>query len=108
MSNPSTQFTVPAVAAAVAAAIPDRELVIQGDRRFSYAQILERSSRLAAYLQSRGLGCHRERSALAGHEVGQDLLGIYAYNGNEFVESLLGAFSSAGRPVQRQLPLRQE
>ncbi len=98
MSNPSTQFTVPAVAAAVAAAIPDRELVIQGDRRFSYAQILERSSRLAAYLQSRGLGCHRERSALAGHEVGQDLLGIYAYNGNEFVESLLGSFQARVAP----------
>jgi len=98
MPDTATEFTVPAVAKAVAAAIPDRDLLIQGDRRCSYAQVIERSTRLAAYLHSRGLGCHTERSALAGHEVGQDLLGIYAYNGNEYVESLLGAFGARVAP----------
>ena len=92
------QFTVPAVAKAVAAAIPDREFVIRGERRYTYAQILERANRLAAYLHSRGLGCHTERSELAGHEVGQDLLGLYAYNGNEFVEALLGTFQARVAP----------
>jgi 3-oxocholest-4-en-26-oate---CoA ligase len=96
--NTTTQFTVPTVAKAVAAAIPDRDLVIWGERRYSYAQILERANRLAAYLRSRGLGCHTERSALAGHEVGQDLLGLYAYNGNEFVEALLGTFQARVAP----------
>lgn len=94
----TTQFTVPAVAEGVAAAIPDRDLVIRGERRYSYAQVIERSNRLAAYLHSRGLGCHTERSALAGHEVGQDLLGLYAYNGNEFVEALLGSFQARVAP----------
>jgi 3-oxocholest-4-en-26-oate---CoA ligase len=98
MSDTPTQFTVPAVANAMAAAIGDRDYVIQGDRRYSYAQIVERSNRLAAYLHSRGLGCRTERSALAGHEVGQDLLGIYAYNGNQFVETLLGAFQARVAP----------
>jgi 3-oxocholest-4-en-26-oate---CoA ligase len=98
MSDTATQFTVPAVAKAVAAAIPDRDLVIRGERHYSYAQLLERSNRLAAYLRSRGLGCHTERSALAGHEVGQDLLGLYAYNGNEFVEGLLGSFQARVAP----------
>jgi acyl-CoA synthetase (AMP-forming)/AMP-acid ligase II len=98
MSQTTTQFTVPAVAEAVAAAIPDRELVIQGNRRYTYAQIIERSHRLASYLHSRGLGCRTERSVLAGHEVGQDLVGLYAYNGNEFVESLLGAFGARVAP----------
>jgi acyl-CoA synthetase (AMP-forming)/AMP-acid ligase II len=98
MSDSATQFTVPAVAKAVAAAIGDRELLIQGDQRFSYAQVVERSNRLAAYLHYRGLGCHTERSGLAGHEVGQYLLGLYAYNGNEFVESLLGAFQARVAP----------
>lgn len=98
MSEPAVQFTVPDVAAAVAAAIPDREFVVQGDKRYTYAQILERSNRLATYLHSRGLGCHTERSALAGHEVGQDLVGLYAYNGNEFVEGLLGAFTARVAP----------
>jgi 3-oxocholest-4-en-26-oate---CoA ligase len=98
MSVSATQFTVPAVAGAVAAAIGDREMIIQGDRRYTYAETVERSNRLAAYLHSRGLGCHTERSALAGHEVGQDLAGLYAYNGNEFVEALLGAFAARVAP----------
>ena len=98
MSHTATQFTVPAVAGAVAATIGDRELIIQGERRYTYAEILERSNRLAGYLHSRGLGCHTERSTLAGHEVGQDLLGLYAYNGNEFVEALLGSFAARVAP----------
>jgi 3-oxocholest-4-en-26-oate---CoA ligase len=98
MSDIAVEFTVPAVTAAVAAAIPDRELIIQGDRRYTYAEIMERSRRLAGYLHSRGLGCHTERPALDGHEVGQDLVGLYAYNGNEFVESLLGAFAARVAP----------
>ncbi|MFY2862104.1 acyl-CoA synthetase [Mycobacterium sp. THU-M104] len=98
MPQSATEFTVPAVVAAVAGAIPDRDLLIQGDQRYSYAQVVERSNRLAAYLHSRGLGCHTERSALAGHEAGQDLLGIYAYNGNEYVEALLAAFAARLAP----------
>lgn len=98
MSDTTTTFTVPAVAKAVAAAIPDRELIIQRDRRYTYAQVIDRSNRLAAYLHSQGLGCHTERDALAGHEVGQDLLGLYAYNGNEFVEALLGSFQARVAP----------
>ncbi len=98
MSDSTTQFTVPAAADAIAAAIGDREFIIQGDRRYTYAQIVERSNRLAAYLHSRGLGCHTERSELPGHEVGQDLLGIYAYNGPEYVEAMLGAWRARVAP----------
>jgi 3-oxocholest-4-en-26-oate---CoA ligase len=98
MSASATQFTVPAVAGAVAAAIGDRELIIQGGRRYTYAEIIVRANRFAGYLHSRGLGCHTERSGLAGHQVGQDLLGLYAYNGNEFVEALLGSFAARVAP----------
>jgi acyl-CoA synthetase (AMP-forming)/AMP-acid ligase II len=98
MSEVATQFTVPAAADAVAAVIGDREFIIQGDRRYTYAQIVERSNRLAAYLHSRGLGCHTERSELPGHEVGQDLLGIYAHNGPEYVEAMLDAWRTRVAP----------
>jgi acyl-CoA synthetase (AMP-forming)/AMP-acid ligase II len=98
MSDNRTQFTVPAAADAVAEAIGDRELVIQGHRRYTYTQIVERANRLAAYLHRRGLGCHTERAELAGHEVGQDLLGIYAYNGPEYVEAMIGAWRARVAP----------
>ncbi|EID15261.1 acyl-CoA synthetase [Mycolicibacterium phlei RIVM601174] len=94
----TTQFTVPAAADVVAATIGDREFVVQGDRRLTYAQVIERANRLAAFLHSRGLGCHTERSELAGHEVGQDLLGIYAYNGPEYVEGMLGSWRARVAP----------
>ena len=98
MTDPATQFTVPAAADAVAAVIGDRDFIIQGDRRYTYTQIVERSNRLAAYLHSRGLGCKTERSELAGHEVGQDLLGIYAFNGPEYVEAMLGSWRARVAP----------
>lgn len=94
----TTEFTVPQVADTVAAVLPDRELVVHRDRRFTYTDIIARSNRLAAYLHSRGLGCHTERDGLAPHECGQDLLGIYAYNGSEYLEGLLGAFRARVAP----------
>lgn len=94
----TTQFTVPAAADAIAAVIGDREFIVQGDRRLTYAQVVERSNRLARFLHAQGLGCQTERSELAGHEVGQDLLGIYAHNGPEYVEGMLGAWRARVAP----------
>lgn len=91
-------FTVPAVAEAVATVIPDRPFIVQGDRRHTYREVLDRANRLASYLHSQGLGVHTEREELAGHEVGQDLLGIYAHNGPEYVESMLGSFRARVAP----------
>lgn len=98
MSENAPQFTIPAAADAVAGAIGDREFIVQGNRRYTYAQIVARSNRLAAYLHSRGLGAKVERSSLAGHEVGQDLLGIYAYNGPEYVEAMIGSWRARVAP----------
>ncbi|MGE2712718.1 acyl-CoA synthetase [Mycolicibacterium litorale] len=92
------QFTMPEVADAVAAVLPDRELVVQGTQRHTYTDTVARSNRLASYLHTAGLGCHTERSELRGHETGQDLLGIYAHNGSAYVEGLLGAFRSRVAP----------
>ncbi|ULE33284.1 acyl-CoA synthetase [Mycobacterium sp. IDR2000157661] len=94
----TTQFTVPAAADTVAAVIGDRDFIIQGERRLTYAQIVARANRLAAFLHSRGLGCFMERPDLPGHEVGQDLLGIYAYNGPEYVEAMLGSWRARVAP----------
>jgi fatty-acyl-CoA synthase len=98
MPNTPKYFTVPAAADTAAAAIGDHELIIQGQRRLTYGQVVERSNRLAAYLHARGLGCHTERSLLDGHEVGQDLLGIYAHNGPQYVEAMIGCWRARVAP----------
>jgi fatty-acyl-CoA synthase len=68
------------------------------DRRLTYAQVTDRSRRLATYLRRAGLGCHVERSELPGHLSGQDHLALYLYNGNEYIEGMLGAFKSRVAP----------
>src|SRR5215210_2350761 len=39
-----------------------------------------------------------ERPDLAGHESGQDHLAVYLYNGNEYLEAMLGAFKARVAP----------
>lgn len=83
---------------AIAAAIPDREALVFRDRRFTYAQWNERTRRLGNYLHGLGLGCRQPRGELAGWESGQDHLALYLYNGNEYLEGMLGAYKSRVAP----------
>ncbi|MBY0442649.1 MAG: acyl-CoA synthetase [Mycobacteriaceae bacterium] len=92
------EFNIAQVFGAVAAANPDRECIIFGDRRFTFAQTDERARRLAHVLHGWGLGAHRERSELAPHESGQSHLGLYLANGNEFLEGMLGAYRARVAP----------
>lgn len=93
------EFDFAEVFEAIAGAVPDREAVVFRDRRLSYAQLAERSRRLANHLIGRGLRVHRERSELRGHESGQDHLALYLYNGNEYLEGMLGAFMARVAPL---------
>jgi len=83
---------------AIAAATPDREALVFGDLRLTWAEVAERSRRLANHLHDAGFGCHVERSELAPWESGQDHLAIYCYNGNEYLEAMLGAFKARVAP----------
>jgi fatty-acyl-CoA synthase len=83
---------------AIAAATPDREALVFGTLRLTWAQVAERSRRLANHLHAAGLGCHVERADLAPWESGQDHLAICCYNGNEYLESMLGAFKARVAP----------
>ncbi len=84
---------------AISATIPDRECIVYHDRRLSYAEVTERSRRLANYLAGLGLGLHTERSGLSGWESGQDHVALYMYNCNEYLESMLGCFKSRAVPL---------
>jgi acyl-CoA synthetase (AMP-forming)/AMP-acid ligase II len=94
-----TDFDFATVNETIAAAIPDREALVWRDRRLTHRMLAERSRRFANALLSRGLRVSRERAQLAGHESGQDHLAIYLYNGNEYVEAMLGAFKARVAPL---------
>ncbi len=91
-------FSFPQVFDAIAEAVPDREAIVFRERRYTFKQLVERSRSLANYLSQRGLGVTRERSDLEGHESGQDHLALYLYNGNEYIEGMLGAFYARVAP----------
>lgn len=92
------EFNLAQVVAAVAAANPDRECIVFGDRRFTYAETDERVRRLAQALHGWGLGVWRERELLAGHESGQSHLALYMANCNEYLEGMLGAYRARVAP----------
>jgi acyl-CoA synthetase (AMP-forming)/AMP-acid ligase II len=83
----------------VSSVVPEREALVWRDRRFTYGGLTDRSRRLATYLRQAGLGVHRERPALANYESGQDHVGLYLLNGNEYLEGMLGAFKARCAPV---------
>src|SRR5207253_11519843 len=58
----------------------------------------DRTRRLANFLTAHGLGCHQERAALQNFESGQDHLGLYLYNCNEYLEGMLGAYKARVAP----------
>jgi acyl-CoA synthetase (AMP-forming)/AMP-acid ligase II len=78
--------------------LADRECVIWRDRRLTYGQLQERSRRLASYLHGQGLGLQTERSQLANWEAGQDMVALALYNGNEYLEGMLGCYASRTAP----------
>ena len=67
-------------------AVPDRTALICGDRSITYAQLEERSNRLAHHFAANGVG---ERQHIA----------IYSYNSIEFVETMLVAYQLRAVPI---------
>ena len=91
-------FNLALIHEAIAQQIPDREAIVFRDRRFSWRQLTDRTRRLAETLRGYGLGCHTERSKLENWESGQDHVGLYLRNGNEYLEGMLGAFKARAVP----------
>src|SRR5215207_237320 len=84
-------FNIAVLQQEIACAVPDRECIVWRDVRRSWAEVAERARRLANVLLDRGLGVHGDPRAAEAWESPHDHLGLYLYNGPEFLESLLGA-----------------
>ena len=92
MSDDPQGFNLGLVFETLAATLPDRDCLVWGDRRWTYAELAERSRRLASFLHGRGYGVHTPRAELEGHRSGQDHVALALYNGNEYLESMVGSY----------------
>lgn len=92
------EYSVAEIHEAIAASRPDDECLVFRDRRFTWADVTERTRRLANHLIGAGLGVRVERRDLPGHESGQSHLAVYLHNGNEYLEAMLGSFKARVAP----------
>jgi 3-oxocholest-4-en-26-oate---CoA ligase len=65
---------------------PDREAVVCGDRRVTFAQLEERANRLAHHLAGQGIGPDSK-------------VGIYSLNSVEFIETMFALFKLRAVPI---------
>ena len=93
-----TDFSKAHVHEALAATVPERAAIIWRGKTWTWTDVTDRTRRLANYLISRGVANPVGREFLDGHETGQDHLGIYLYNGNEYLECMLGAYKARVAP----------
>jgi fatty-acyl-CoA synthase len=66
--------------------LADLTAVVHGDRRFTWREYDERAARMAAVYTAAGLGPDSK-------------IGLYLYNGNEYLEAHYGAFKMRGVPI---------
>ena len=80
------EFNIADLFESVADAVPQRTAVVCGERRLTFAELDERATRLANALLAQGVrpGDH---------------IGLYLYNGNEFLELMLAAFKIRAVPI---------
>src|SRR5437660_318204 len=71
---------------AVAEAVPERGALVCGDLSLTYAELDERATRLANALADRGVGA-------------EDHVGLWLYNGAEYLEGMLAAFKLRAVPI---------
>lgn len=85
------ELNIGLVVEAVAAAVPDREAIVGGDRRLSYGAFVDRCRRLAAVLRTDGVAV-------------QELVLLHMTNCPEYLEGMVGAY--LGRVVPTNVNYR--
>jgi acyl-CoA synthetase (AMP-forming)/AMP-acid ligase II len=80
------QYNLADLFESVVDAVPERTALVCEDRRLTYSRLDERANRLAHFLSKSGI--------LPGEHVG-----LYMYNGTEYVESMLAALKVRAVPI---------
>jgi fatty-acyl-CoA synthase len=93
-----SDWSLPGVIDVVTEAVPDREMLVWTSVRRTFGEVQDRTKRLGAFLNDRGLGVDRERSELDRWECGQSRVAVVLSNCPEYVESMFGAFRARAVP----------
>jgi len=80
------EFNLATLLESVVDGAPDREAVVCGDTRLTYQQLEERANRFAHMLREQGIGPG-------------DHVGLYLYNGPEFLEAMVGTLKVRAVPI---------
>jgi fatty-acyl-CoA synthase len=94
----STEWSLTAVNDVVSAAVPDRVMLICGSVRRTFRQVAERTTSIAAWFGTRGVGIRAERSELQRWEKGQDAVALVLHNCPEYIEAMFGAYRARAVP----------
>jgi fatty-acyl-CoA synthase len=92
------EWSLVAVADVVTRAVPDKDMVVCGPVRRTFAEVAMRSSSLAAFFAARGVGLQTERDRLARWESGQDPVALVLHNSTEYLEAMFGAYRARAVP----------
>jgi len=92
------EWTLPAVQDVLADAAGERDMLVWGDVRRSFADVRRRSAGIAGFLAERGLGVRRARSELSRWECGQSPIGLVMHNRCEYIEAMFGAYRARAVP----------
>jgi 3-oxocholest-4-en-26-oate---CoA ligase len=94
---------VAALHEAIAAAVPERECIVAGGVRRTWAQVNDRTRRVAAVLADAGIGWRgppgRPSDGIAPWESPHDHVALYLHNGHEYLEGMLGAWKARAAGV---------
>jgi fatty-acyl-CoA synthase len=92
------EWSLPAVYETLAAAAPERDVLVWKDVRRSYAEVATRARNLASFLQRHGIGVRRERGELERWECGQATVALLLFNCPAYVEAMLGCMRARAVP----------
>ncbi len=92
------EWSLPAVLDIVAAAAPEREMLVWKDVRRTFGVVDRRTRGLASFLTSQGIGLQRERHQLERWECGQSPVALVLHNCPEYVESMIGCYRARAAP----------
>ncbi len=96
--SPPDELDIPSTHEAIAAVVPDRDCIVWRDRRLSWAEVTERSRRLANGLLARGVGGD-VRAVEQRWESPHDHVALFLTNGNEYLEAMLGAWKARAASI---------